>query len=61
MSTKTIAIVLGVIIVGVIGWDAWLALSGSTTISEAVWAWSKNTPILPFAGGLLCGHLWWRR
>ena len=30
------------------------------TISEAVWDWSSRYPYLPFAAGILCGHLFWR-
>lgn len=31
------------------------------TISEIVWTWSERSTLLPFAFGLLCGHLFWPR
>lgn len=40
-----------------------VALSTKTpgaTISEIVWNATHRRPILPFAVGLLCGHLFWR-
>lgn len=27
------------------------------TISEQIWFWSGKFPVVPFLGGLLCGHL----
>jgi hypothetical protein len=61
MTRTATGIVLAALVVAVIAWDAVLAVSGSSTISECVWAWSKDTPLIPFATGLLCGHLWWRK
>lgn len=29
------------------------------TISESIWRASTNRPIVPFVGGLLCGHFFW--
>lgn len=31
------------------------------TISEIVWAATTRRPLVPFAGGLLCGHFFWQR
>lgn len=30
------------------------------TISKLVWSASKKYPIVPFAVGILCGHLFWQ-
>lgn len=35
---------------------AW-ASHQDATISETIWAWSKNYPVVPFLGGLLAAHL----
>ena len=42
------------------GYEFWAAANGKPgdTISEIVWRASKR-PILPFAFGLLMGHLFW--
>ena len=31
------------------------------TISELVWAATTRRPVVPFAAGVLCGHLFWQR
>jgi hypothetical protein len=30
------------------------------TISSIIRRYTTDRPMLPFAGGLLCGHFWWR-
>lgn len=30
------------------------------TVSEIVWAAVARRPIVPFAAGVLCGHLFWQ-
>lgn len=30
------------------------------TFSQLIWEWSKEMPIVPFLGGFVCGHLWWK-
>ena len=44
---------------GLIGWDIYAFLKGGSmvTISLVILGWSKDYPILPFAFGVLCGHL----
>lgn len=37
--------------------DAGLWFTDRKTISEMIWAKSKTYPWIPFAGGLLAGHL----
>lgn len=61
MSKRKITfIVLAVTVVALIGYDVWAALQGNeVTISECVWRWSKNYPLLPFSFGVLSGHLFW--
>jgi hypothetical protein len=31
----------------------------NTTISRVVLQWSQNNPLIPFAFGIVCGHLFW--
>jgi len=47
--------------VGLIGWDifAYVKGGGEATISSVILDTSKNFPPLPFAFGVLCGHLFW--
>jgi hypothetical protein len=35
--------------------------NGLETVSEVIWRWSSDYPILPFAIGLVIGHLFWSR
>lgn len=44
-----------------IAWDVVAALAGWQTLSEWVWETSPTHPLIPFAAGLLCGHLFWRK
>ena len=43
--------------------EAYAIIKGKQTLSRTVWAWSKNFPLLPWVGGVLCGglavHFWW--
>lgn len=56
----TIAILLSVAAFLVL-WDVAVALSPEPddTISEVVLDWAGRHPIVPFALGVLCGHLFW--
>lgn len=58
--TKTI-LVLAVTVAALIGWDiyVWQSPGGGDTISEVVLGWAKKTVVLPFAFGVLMGHLFW--
>lgn len=50
----------------IIGFDVIMALKQNRdprnfkTISKLVWSASKKYPIVPFAVGILCGHLFWQ-
>jgi hypothetical protein len=53
--------VLMAIITLLIGYDfavAWLAPDG--LITDIVWLWAKQYPLVPFLLGLVTGHLLWR-
>jgi len=56
--TLTQVIVLGAV-VALIGYDVWVYVepSPSDTISEIMLAWARLYPELPFAFGILAGHL----
>ena len=58
--TKTI-LVLAAAVVILIGWDlfVWMSPEPDDTISEVVLGWAKKTVVLPFAFGVLMGHLFW--
>lgn len=58
----TIAILLAVTLVLVL-WDIWVYVIqpeyGGGTISEVVLGFARRHPVLPFAIGVVCGHLLW--
>lgn len=41
--------------------DVWVLIEGrgNLTVSALVRAFAKEYPVLPFAGGMLMGHLFW--
>lgn len=53
-----IAATIGVIII----YDVWVAVAGGTgtTVSHELITWAYRYPILPFALGVVFGHLFWR-
>lgn len=58
LCTKVILVVLAafLVIYDIValwlgGWDA--------TISVVLLTWARSYPILPFAFGVVCGHLFW--
>lgn len=60
-KSQITGIVLGVVVAGLITYDVWAYFQhADSTISEWVWAQSKNAPLIPFAFGVLCGHLFWQ-
>lgn len=46
------------LLLGVFG-DVFLYFSGRETISQVIWRWSQNYPMVPFVAGLLMGHWFW--
>lgn len=51
---------------GLIGWDVYVAVEErniepgkGATISEVTLGFAQRHPIVPFAVGVLCGHLFW--
>ncbi|HLN78423.1 MAG TPA: hypothetical protein VK204_15355 [Nocardioidaceae bacterium] len=62
MSTRLVTIlILVAVTLGLIGWDVYAAIqpvSGST-ISEVFLGFARQHPVLPFAFGVLGGHLCW--
>ena len=60
MRTGTKWVVVAVTLL-LIAYDvAALAIGGvDATISRVVLGWSRENPIIPFAVGVVCGHLWW--
>ncbi len=57
---RTLA-VLGGVALALIAWDVYLALSDppGDTISKAFLTFAQEHPVLPFAFGVLAGHLCW--
>lgn len=43
-------------------YDVYAYIEGGTegTISHLILSWSYSHPMVPFIGGLLSGHFWWR-
>jgi hypothetical protein len=57
--TITISILVAVT-VALIGWDIYVAVVETpATISVIVLGWAQAHPVLPFAIGVVCGHLLW--
>jgi hypothetical protein len=56
-----LAFLLTVIIVIVGIWDSLAIITGNShnTVSTILRAWSKGNPVLPFAVGLVVGHIFW--
>lgn len=50
-----------IIIFTCIFYDIYIGINYGTasTISWVTWTTAKNYPIIPFAAGILCGHLFW--
>jgi len=46
----------------IIIYDVYAIYIGGTeaSISSTIIVWSYNMPLVPFAAGVLCGHLFWR-
>jgi hypothetical protein len=44
-----------------VAWDVWVYLepTGGDTISEVTLGFARRHPVLPFAIGVVCGHLFW--
>lgn len=62
MRVKQITIVLilfAIVLLG--GWDIYVASNAASgdTISEIILSASLRRPIIPFAAGVICGHLFW--
>ena len=57
---KTIAILIVFVLV-LIAWDVYVFLTpgDGDTISEITLGFAMRHPVLPFALGVLCGHLLW--
>jgi hypothetical protein len=60
-SRVTRVIILGLVAIAV-AWDVWTLFSSTPndTISETVWAAIAHSPIISFAAGFVCGHLFWQ-
>lgn len=57
---KITTILIAVTILGLGIWDVIAYVNtegGGATISELIWEWSRDFPIVPFAFGMLMGHL----
>lgn len=55
-------IVVLAVVVLVLAYDLYAYLKGgqAATVSWVIWTASKDTPVIPFLSGVLCGHLFWR-
>jgi hypothetical protein len=55
-------ICIGVVVVFLASYDIFVYVhtgNVQTTISRVTLAWSREWPIVPFAVGVVCGHLFW--
>ncbi len=53
--------VISAAVVLLVAYDVWTLVRRGygTTISWTVYVWSRSYPIIPFAFGVLAGHLFW--
>ena len=60
-SATKAAIGLGAVAVLLVGFDVWLATRNppDATISRSIADWSLDHPIVPFAVGVVLGHIFW--
>lgn len=62
MNTKwiTIGVLLGCVTI-LVGWDIYVAINppDGDTISEVLFQWAGDHPVVPFVIGVLCGHWFW--
>jgi len=63
MDTTSVimAAVIHVIILAVVAWDLYVSYTGrpDQMVSYIVAGWARVWPMLPFATGVLIGHLFW--
>ena len=61
MNKKITIVLLLLCAAGLIGWDIYAAANAvnGDTISEVLLASGKAHPIIPFAFGIIFGHLFW--
>ncbi|MEK7093283.1 MAG: hypothetical protein AAB927_02255 [Patescibacteria group bacterium] len=61
-TRQATAWIIGVIALGLIGWDIYAAFftrGDGDTISEVVLGMAKTRPVVPFLIGVVCGHCFW--
>jgi phosphotransferase system glucose/maltose/N-acetylglucosamine-specific IIC component len=53
--------IIALVAIVLIAYDVWTCIKRgtSTSISWTTYSWSKSYPIIPFALGVLLGHLLW--
>jgi len=55
--------VTSIILLSAIGlllaWEVYVLIARKETISQSIWAWTKQTSLVPFLFGLLMGHFFW--
>jgi hypothetical protein len=62
MSTqRATKVILLVVAVGLVLWDVFVAAEPTPgdTISEVMLRWALRHPVIPFAIGVVCGHVFW--
>ena len=48
-----------IILLIIVCYDAYLAVTHQPTISQVIWKYSTKWPVIPFALGYVAGHLTW--
>lgn len=51
--------ILAVVCAILIGWDVYAAMSTTEPTISALTLWFSKHPVVPFAAGVLGGHLFW--
>ncbi len=46
-----------------LAYEAWTLMNSipGDTLSEAVWSWVYEYPLIPFLAGIVMGHFFWQR
>lgn len=59
-SKRVTSIIFIVFFISLLLYDLVLYATGHSTISAIIWEWNLKIPVIPFIGGFIAGHLWWK-
>lgn len=57
-KAKTGLVIVG-FIVALLAFDLVMLMAGGATVSQTMNYWARTSPVIPFAFGVVAGHLFW--